>query len=69
MKLKGLWPMVGKFLLGLLSLIVAMLFMRLLAGEARRARVAVRKNDGAPPLKDITRLRQDPQTGVYYPAD
>jgi hypothetical protein len=56
-------------LLGLLSLIVAMLFMRLLAGEARRARVAVRKNDGARPLKDITRLRQDPQTGVYYPAD
>jgi hypothetical protein len=69
MKLKGLWPMVGKFLLGLLSLIVAMLFMRLLAGEARRARVAVRKNDGARPLKDVTRLRQDPQTGVYYPAD
>ena len=61
--------MVGKFLLGLLSLIVAMLFMRLLAGEARRARVAVRKSDGARPLKDITRLRQDPQTGVYYPAD
>jgi hypothetical protein len=56
-------------LLGLLSLIVAMLFMRLLAGEARRARVAVRKSDGARPLKDVTRLRQDPQTGVYYPAD
>jgi hypothetical protein len=69
MKLKGLLPMVGKFLLGLLSLIVAMLFMRLLAGEARRARVAVRKNDGTRPLKDVTRLRQDPQTGVYYPAD
>jgi hypothetical protein len=61
--------MVARFFLGLIGLIVAMLVMRLLADESRRARVPLRKNEGSRPLKDVRRLKQDPATGVYYPAD
>ena len=61
--------MVARFFLGLMGLIVAMLFMRLLVDEARRTRVAVRKDGGSRPLKDIGRLKQDPETGIYFPAD
>jgi hypothetical protein len=61
--------MVARFFVGLIGLVIAMLFMRLLADEARRARVPLRKNEGSRPLKDVRPLRQDPATGVYYPAD
>jgi hypothetical protein len=61
--------MLARIFLGLVSLIVAILFMRLLVDETRRARVAVRNNDGARPPKDAGRLKQDPATGIYYPAD
>jgi hypothetical protein len=61
--------MLARIFFGLVSLIVAMLFVRLLVDETRRARVAVRSNDRARPPKDAGRLKQDPATGVYYPVD
>jgi hypothetical protein len=61
--------MVARFFVGLIGLIVAVLFMRLLADEARRARVPLRNNGQSRPPKDVGRLKQDPATGVYYPAD
>jgi hypothetical protein len=61
--------MITRIFVSLIGLIIAMLFMRLLADGARRARVPHRKPEGSRPLKDIGRLKQDPETGVYYPAD
>ncbi|HEY7750552.1 MAG TPA: hypothetical protein VH933_17970 [Aestuariivirgaceae bacterium] len=60
--------MVARMIAGLLGFIIAMLFMRLLVGEARRARVSVKNNSPRPP-KDAGRLTQDPATGIYYPVD
>ena len=60
--------MVARFFFTLLSVVLAIFTMRLVLGEARRARVPLR-NDAPKGERDVARLKQDPATGVYYPAD
>jgi hypothetical protein len=59
--------MVARFFATVLSVVLAILMMRLVWGEARRARVPARDDAKGP--RHIARLKQDPSTGVYYPAD
>ena len=61
--------MIARYLAGLMGILIAMFLMRLLIGEARRARVPVRRDNNLRPPRDAGRLKQDPATGVYYPAD
>jgi hypothetical protein len=60
--------MVARLVLGLMGLMLAMLFMRLVAREARRARVSNTSIDNVH-RKDAALLKQDPVSGIYYPAD
>jgi hypothetical protein len=60
--------MVARVLLGLISLTLAMFFMRLISGQARRAHVP-RRTPEAAGRGDAALLKQDPVSGVYYPAD
>jgi hypothetical protein len=60
--------MVARFFVTILSVVLAIFMMRLVWGEARRARVPAR-NDRPHGSRHIARLKQDPSTGVYYPAD
>jgi hypothetical protein len=60
--------MVARFFLTLIGLMLAMFVMRLVAGQARRARVPGRTPEPAA-RKDAALLKQDPVSGVYYPAD
>ncbi|HEY7763753.1 MAG TPA: hypothetical protein VIB38_02080 [Aestuariivirgaceae bacterium] len=60
--------MVVRFLLTVLSVVAAFFMMRLMLHEGRRLRVPVKDRDSRPPHR-IARLKQDPETGVYYPAD
>lgn len=61
--------MVARVFAGLMGLLIAMLVMRILAGQARRARVPLSHDEGSRPPRKVGRLKQDPATGVYYPAD
>lgn len=60
--------MIARFFLGLFGLIMASIIVRTLTEEIRRARMQVRK-DAAPSVPRAVALKQDPKTGVYYPAD
>ena len=59
--------MIVRLFATVLSVVLAILMMRLVWGEARRARVPQR--DDAKSSRHVARLKQDPATGVYYPAD
>jgi hypothetical protein len=60
--------MVVRFVLTVLSVVVAFFMMRLMLADARRLRVPVKERDRQRPRR-IARLEQDPDTGIYYPAD
>jgi|SoiMetStandDraft_2_1073263.scaffolds.fasta_scaffold345474_2 hypothetical protein len=60
--------MVARLFFTALSVVLAVFMMRLVLGGARHARVPVR-NDAQKNPRHIARLKQDPSTGVYYPAD
>ena len=51
-----------------LSVVLALFMMRFVLAETRRARLPVR-NGSDRSSRHITRLKRDPATGVYYPAD
>jgi hypothetical protein len=59
---------VVRFLLTVLSVVVGFFMMRLMLHEARRLRVPVKDTDARRQHR-IASLKQDPDTGVYYPAD
>ncbi|MGH6875737.1 MAG: hypothetical protein ACREDW_12025 [Aestuariivirgaceae bacterium] len=61
--------MVARFFLTLIGLMLAMFVMRLVVGEARRAARVSRRAPDSGVGKDAALLKQDPVTGVYYPAD
>jgi hypothetical protein len=61
--------MVARFFVTVLSVVLAIFMMRLVWGEARRARVPARNASSDRSTRHIARLKQDPSTGVYYPAD
>jgi hypothetical protein len=61
--------MVARFFATVLSVVLAILMMRLVLGETRRARVPARNDGASRSRRHIARLKQDPSTGVYYPAD
>jgi hypothetical protein len=61
--------MIARFFLGLLGFILALLMMRLIADGTRRSRVSIRNDRPSRNSKNVSRLEQDPATGVYYPAD
>ena len=59
--------MIARLFATVLSVVLAILMMRLVWGEARRAPVPARDDAKGP--RHVARLKQDPATGVYYPAD
>ena len=61
--------MMGRFIVGFVGMILAMLLVRRIANEARRARMQA--EPGGDPVERLrpVALKQDPATGVYYPAD
>jgi len=61
--------MIARFFATVLSVVLAILMMRLVLGETRRARVAARNDAANRSRRHVARLKQDPSTGVYYPAD
>lgn len=62
--------MIGRFFMGLLGLVLTLLVVRRIADEARRARARVRSDDrGDRRVPAPVSLKEDPQTGIYYPAD
>ena len=52
-----------------LSVVLAVFMMRFVLAGTRRARVPVRNDRSDRSSRQISRLKQDPATGVYYPAD
>jgi hypothetical protein len=60
--------MVVRFVFSVLSVILAFFMMRLMLNEARRLRASV-KHRSSRAENRIAPLKQDPETGVYYPAD
>ena len=61
--------LVTKVFYTVLSVVLAVFMMRFVLAETRRARVAVRNDGSDRSPRHISRLKQDPATGVYYPAD
>jgi hypothetical protein len=63
--------MMGRFIVGFVGMVLAMLLVRRIAAEARRARMQAERGGRADPVERLppVPLKQDPSTGVYYPAD
>lgn len=55
-----------KVITAAVAALVTVLAARRLMSEMQAAKVRVRTDDRAP-RRAVTRLRQDPRTGIYYP--
>jgi hypothetical protein len=49
--------------------IVTALLARKIMSDAEMMRARVKAKAPQPPQQPVARLRQDPNTGIYYPAD
>ena len=63
--------MMGRFVVGFVGMLLAFLLVRRIAAEARRARMQAERDGRSDPIERLSpvALKQDPSTGVYYPAD
>jgi hypothetical protein len=61
--------MIARFVLGSIGLVLAAITVKRMIEELRRSTVRVSNEDGSVAPRAVTQLKQDPKTGIYYPAE
>jgi hypothetical protein len=60
--------MIARIVLGTIGLVLATISVKRMFDNLRRSPVRV-ANEEVAAARAVTQLKQDPRTGVYYPAD
>jgi hypothetical protein len=61
--------MIVRFVLGTIGLVLAAISVKRMFDELRRTPVRVSNEEGSTAPRAVTQLKQDPRTGIYYPAE
>ncbi len=67
-RLQEVSAMIARIVLGTIGLVLAAISVKRMFDDLRRSPVRV-ANEEAAAARAVTQLKQDPRTGVYYPAD
>ncbi len=67
-RLQEVSAMIARIVLGAIGLVLAVISVKRMFDDLQRSPVRVANEDGTA-ARAGTQLKQDPRTGVYYPAD